>query len=208
MPRPPLVLSAHFSVWTADADEGERTAAGADTDPVACQFWGQPTMGWQEPFHLNDEREANLVASCPLCHLVQHLNRPDIDREAVLIWLPEMAQAALNVLVRQIHLACIGAGVSPILSDAGWSSSKPAAAKPLAAYAALQERSAVAMERLGTNSPRLLGGVLLDLRLDPLTRADLLGGLRLLPRGQLFRQGRDIYPAMLRDWSGQRANAA
>ena len=33
-------------------------------------------------------------------------------------------------------------------------------------------------------------------------RAELLAGLRLLPLGQLFRGGRDVYPEMLTGWLG------
>src|SRR5260370_2178786 len=102
MARLPLHLSAHPTAWTADADQDERGAhvpAGA-----TCQFCGQPTAGWQEPYHLNDDHadnsHANIAVSCPLCHLPQHLHRPDIDGEAVLIWLPDMAQGAVNILAR------------------------------------------------------------------------------------------------------------
>src|SRR5271157_5511698 len=41
--------------------------------------------------------------ACPLCHLVRHLERPTIDEEAVLIWLPELTQAALIAIVREAH---------------------------------------------------------------------------------------------------------
>src|SRR5690348_13546883 len=42
--------------------------------------------------------------ACPLCALASGLARPRIDAEAALIWLPEMSQAALSVLVRAMHL--------------------------------------------------------------------------------------------------------
>src|ERR1700726_3406064 len=103
-----LTLSAHPSAWTADADQGER--GGRGPSGITCQFCGQLTAGWQKAYHLNDDhadhRAANIAVSCPLCHLPQHLHRPEIDREAVLIWLPEMAQGAVNIIARHIHLAC------------------------------------------------------------------------------------------------------
>ena len=205
MARFPLALSAHPSAWNADAEPGERGAV-APTATVTCQFCGQPTAGWQEPYHLNDDHAdatpSNLVASCPLCHLPQHLNRPDIDSEAVLIWLPEMAQAALNVLARHVHLACVAAGASPVSGQPPRSTCTSAANAPLAVYRALHDRAAVADIRLGTNSPRQLGAALLELPAAGYERRTaLLGGIRLLPLGRLFRNGRDIYPEMLRDWA-------
>jgi intracellular multiplication protein IcmJ len=207
MARLSLVPSAHPSAWTTDDDRVEREADRAVVR--LCAFCGQPTFGWQAPFHLNDDhaddRPANLAASCPLCHLVQHLNRPDIDREAVLIWLPEMAQGAITILVRQIHVALAAARASPILPSVPYTGTTPAVMRPMAAYRALHERATAAELRLGTASPRALGAALLGLNItDEKHRARLLGGLRLLPRGQLFANGRDIYPDILRDWAGRR----
>jgi intracellular multiplication protein IcmJ len=207
MARLSLVPSAHPSAWTTDDDKAEREADHETAS--SCAFCGQPTCGWQTPFHLNDDhaddRPANLAAGCPLCHLVQHLNRPDIEREAVLIWLPEMAQGAITILGRQIHLALVAARASPILPSVPYTGTTPAVMRPMAAYRALHERATAAELRLGTASPRALGAALLGLNItDEKRRARLLGGLRLLPRGQLFANGRDIYPDILRDWAAPR----
>jgi intracellular multiplication protein IcmJ len=179
---------------------GERKGVSA---AATCQFCGQPTVGWQEPFHLNDDhadnRPDNLVPGCPLCHLPQHLHRATIDDEAVLIWLPEMAQAAISVLARQIHLSCVREGLSPAYADLGHVTPMSAAYR---AYRTLHERSAAADLRLGTSSPRQLGAALRDMRPgDYERRAVLLGGIRLLSIGRLFRRGTDIYPKVLRDWA-------
>jgi intracellular multiplication protein IcmJ len=202
MARPPLILSAHPSAWTADAGTGERKAAVHHT--ATCQFCGQPTAGWQELYHLNDDHEdgspANMAISCPLCHLPQHLNRSTIDDEAVLIWLPEMAQGALNVLARQIHLACVGEGLPAAYGEVARSA--PTMSAAYRTYRTLHERSAAAALRLGTQSPRQLGAALRELApSDYARRATLLGGVRLLPLGRLFRAGVDIYPKILRDWA-------
>jgi hypothetical protein len=204
MARFPLVLSAHPSAWIAEAEPCERKADASAT--VICQFCGQPTAGWDERYHLNDDHAdsapENLALSCKLCHLTQHLNRLEIDSEAVLIWLPEMAQAALNVLARHIHLGCHAVGISPVYGQAVVTTSVPRSGAPLAAYRALHERATVADIRLGTSSPRQLGAALLELPPSHYERrATLLGGIRLLPLGRLFQTGRDIYPTMLRDWA-------
>jgi hypothetical protein len=204
MARFPLALSAHPSAWTVDAETGKPGAVAA---VATCQFCGQPTAGWQEPFHLNDDHAddsaANIASSCPLCHLPQHLNRPDIDREAVLIWLPEMAQGAVNVLARQIHLTCKANGLTPVYEDlARRSSAVIGTSAAYHAYRTLFERTAAADLRLGTTSPRHLGAALRELPPpDYERRSALLGGIRLLPIGRLFHHGRDIYPDMLRDWA-------
>jgi len=201
MARPPLVLSAHPSAWTADAGVGERKAVSSE---ATCQFCGQMTAGWQEPFHLSDDHDDNspdnLVVSCPLCHLSQHLHRPTIDEEAVLIWLPEMAQGAVSVLTRKIHLACIGEGLLAAYDDLARTA--PTISAAYRAYRTLHERSAAAALRLGTVSPRQLGVALRELpSAEYRRRAALLGGIRLLPLGRLFRRGIDSYPKMLRDWA-------
>jgi intracellular multiplication protein IcmJ len=201
MARPPIVLSAHPSAWTADAGTGERTAV---LSSATCQFCGQSTQGWQERFHLNDNHDdtspGNLVLSCPLCHLSQHLHRPTIDDEAVLIWLPEMAQGAVNVLARQIHLACVREGLTAAYSDLARMA--PTMSAAYSAYRTLHERRVAAELRLGTHSPRQLGAALRELTpSDYARRAALLGGIRLLPLGRLFWGGLNIYPKMLRDWA-------
>ena len=37
------------------------------------------------------------------CSLVRHLERETIAEEAVLIWLPDLSQAALNALANGVH---------------------------------------------------------------------------------------------------------
>src|ERR1700738_1136469 len=110
-----LTLSAHPPAWTADADQGER--GGRGPSGTTCQFCGQLTAGWQEAYHLNDDhadhRAANIAVSCPLCHLPQHLHRPESHREAVLIGRRKVPRGPANTTARHIHLACDAAGLSP-----------------------------------------------------------------------------------------------
>ncbi|RZK87334.1 MAG: hypothetical protein EOO66_20250 [Methylobacterium sp.] len=70
------------------------------------------------------------------------------------------------------------------------------------AYRALRERAAPVLDRLGSNSFADLGEALLGLGPEAYAgRAELLAGLRLLPLGQLFHDGQDIYPQMLTAWT-------
>jgi intracellular multiplication protein IcmJ len=204
MTKRPMLLSAHPSAWDDAADPEHRPDHAA-----SCRFCGEPTAGWQAAFHLDSDHgnndPGNLAIACTLCHLGQHLNRPDIDREATLIWLPELAQSEIIRLVREIHLQCHTAKTRP--SDLHSVSSRISA--PLlgsfAAYQALLERQEAAEARLGTISPKALGAALLELPPEATaTLPDRLSGIRLLPLGRLFRDGEDIYPTILTAWSEQR----
>jgi intracellular multiplication protein IcmJ len=204
MARPPLVLSAHSSAWSADAGQGGRGTRADGTG--LCQYCGQSTGGWQGPSPVSASPAA---LRCALCELPQNLNRAEIDREAILVWLPEMAQPALNILVRQIHLACFQAGTAPAFGDGSHAKAPPSATPAIMTYRTLHDRAATAEVRLGTASPRQLGVALLALKAaDYERRAALMGGLRLLSLGRFFHEGRDIYPDMLRAWAAMRGQPA
>ena len=140
----------------------------------------------------------NVVSSCVLCHLAQHLDRETIDEEATLVWIPELTQGALNALARGVHATLQRYGLpadltrAPVFGDA-------AADAAFAASMALRARSVKVEALLGTCSPRNLGFALLGLKPDVYSRrATLLGGLRLLPLGRYYRNGRDVYPELLK----------
>lgn len=176
---------------------------------AACRFCGFEAGDWQERFHCNgdhaDDSAANIVPACPLCHLAQHPERPQIDAEARLIWMPEMSQAGLNCLVRGLHLTLHSHGHQVDLRRPPRDAA-PRLVAAFRAFHALRERAAPAIDRLGSNSFAELGAALLDLRPDRYEgRADLLAGLRLLPLGQLYRGGRNIYPEMLTAWAAKPA---
>ena len=197
-----LSLSVHASTLLMTA------ASIMEPNPLAaqpCRFCGQVSGIWQEPYHLDGDHTNdvadNLVASCPLCHLVQHLERPRIEEEAALIWLPAMSQRALIALARTLHLKLHAAG-EPL--DVAVATSRRAEACAHF-YRALQEllaRAASARTRLGTSSPRELGAALRALPAAVYARRDqLLGGLRLLPLGRLYHGDQDVYPDILATWA-------
>ena len=148
----------------------------------------------------------NATAQCALCLLVRHLDRPRIDDEAELVWLPEMSQPAVNITMREIHIRLRALGES---LDAATPPQRdtPERRRLHHARAALRERTGAAAARLGKIRPTELGRALL--RLSPgayARRSKLLGGLRLLPAGHFFDGGRDIYPAIVDGWSGVAAS--
>jgi hypothetical protein len=161
----------------------------------SCPFCGVRLAEGRKPFSCADGLEE---ASCAPCFLVRHLERETIAEEAVLIWLPEMTQSALNALANRAHrlLAAEGAlylAASPFSVTSG-DHPNPA----LEAIRAIEVRSAEAEARFGTASPRVLGQALL--RAEPklyAERARRLGGLRLWSRGRFFVAGEDVYPRVI-----------
>jgi hypothetical protein len=195
----PLVPSAHASSWYAVvADEGPGLAPPAR---AACRFCGWTEPGWLELFHLNGDHEdaapGNLVWACVLCHLHQHLDRPQIEQEAALIWLPDMSPAAVVALARHCHLVLTRHDRTPGSTRRKRRNGAAVAAAETALKALLAQRRSMEI-RLGTASPRDLGAALLGLAEDVYAlRSDLLAGIRLLPLGRYFRDGTDIYPQLL-----------
>lgn len=198
MARASLVLSAQRPAWSTGSGLNRGEVGSSDR---ACQFCGLSAAGWQEPLVVN-------APCCPLCSLSLHLERGTIDREATLIWLPEMAQGALNILLRNLHLT-LRAGGHPSgpsqVSSAGPASEQARSAR--IAYETLAARGDAAGIRLGTNLPSQLGAALLSLsRAEYDRRAELLGGARLLASGTFYDSGHDIYPSFLASWAGPRTD--
>ncbi len=204
----PLVPSAHLSAWIPDADtEGVREAHRATLlrDDHTCRFCGFQASDRQDvvPLDGNPANRApdNLTTCCLLCATVQQLSRPTAAREAVLIWLPQMSQAVLNNMVRGIHLSLRLEGQSPVLG------SRPTKDTPLVraawrAYDALAARQPDADLHIGTVSPVELAAALLDMApASYARRGDMLGGIRVLHRGQHFQNGSDVYPKILNSWA-------
>jgi hypothetical protein len=129
---------------------------------------------------------------------VRHLERDTIAEEAVLIWLPEMTQAALNALAHGAHRRLARDGALRWAANPFGLEHIPNGA--LDVIRALEARSVEAETRLGASSPRVLGAALM--RMKPRLyedRARLLGGLRLLSQGRFFVDGEDIYPQLIAD---------
>jgi len=190
-----LSLSAHASTLLMTA------APIMEPNPFAgqpCRFCGQVSGIWQEPYHLDGDHTNdvadNLVASCPLCHLVQHLERPRIEEEAALIWLPEMSQRALIALARTLHLKLHAAG-EPLDVAVAASNHAEACAHFCRTRQELLARAAPAKTRLGAALRALPAAVYAR-------RDQLLGGLRLLPLGRLYHGDQDVYPDILATWAG------
>ena len=116
------------------------------------------------------------------------------------VWLPELTQNLLNVVVRNIHRTFYREGLPATLEK------RPIVAEhdlvcAWRAYTALQRRAGSARSVIDTDRPSELAVALQALSPgDYARRVSLLGGLRLLHRGRSIRDGRDFYPEQLRAW--------
>ena len=194
----PLVLSANFS----GQDAGPLGATGEVlncSDELRCPFCGLPSGRWQN-FIAPARRSYDCVAGCVLCFLCRHLERPRIDEEAALVWLPEMSQPALNVTMREVHVQLRTLGED--LYDAGrLRLDTPERLRLYYARSAIGARAAAAASRLGTDKPSELAGALC--RFSPAAhtnRAKLLDGVRLLPLGRFYAGNKDVYPEIVDGW--------
>ena len=100
----PLVPSVHPSAWIFEPDGAgheEAIRAAFARDRHTCRFCGHVATAWQEVFHLDSDHDNwavdNLVTACTLCHGVQHLGRPTVEQEQVLIWLPDMSSGGTQL---------------------------------------------------------------------------------------------------------------
>jgi intracellular multiplication protein IcmJ len=194
-----LALSVHPSSWGRVAETQGKLGAKR-VEGGSCRFCGLDAPDWQELFHVSgdhrDDRPGNVVSSCVLCHLSQHLDRPRIEEEACLIHAPGLSQVVINAIAREVHLAFVRRGKALPIGDLAWLEIERDLRGPYAAFKGLESLAESARDRFGTASPRELGAALLVSKrgggsLDT-------GGLRLLPLGKYFRGGRDIYPGLLR----------
>ncbi len=145
--------------------------------------------------------------SCVLCGLAQSLHRTTIDEEVRLIWLPEMSQPALNVLVRQIHCDLQALGESVFCDD---NPSHPGGLRT-ALYTGqriLRERSDAIVEKLGSSRASDLADALTVLSSRHVDVQNLpWGGLRAFPTGRFFVGGLNVYDEIVASWRGSPADA-
>ena len=165
-------------------------SAQTGTSPAhQCAFCGQPAGT-----HASTDR------CCALCTLVQQLDRPRIDEEVRLIWLPEMSQAALVCLVREMHSRLRSTG-EHLSADTFPAVLTPERSTLHYARSALLARREVAAEHAGTSLASDLAHVLAHMDAGAYDRRHrLLAGLRALPTGRFFVGSEDVYPEVVDSW--------
>lgn len=203
----PLIPSVHPSAQRAEGNldaRREPCIQALARDRQTCRFCALPAGSWQDVFTINDDHADisadNLAAACPLCHGVQHIADAHADEQMRVIWLPEISQNLLNVVVRGIHEILHREGLPctlakrPIFNTAAVSAA-------WRAYLAFDRRASTARSVIDSDRPRDLAAALSALTpAEYERRASLIGGLRLLHRGRHFQDGRDVYADQLDAW--------
>ena len=161
----------------------------------SCPFCGVRLAEGREPFLCADGFEE---LSCVPCFLVRHLERETIAEEAVLIWLPDLSQAALNALANGVHRRLAAEGALYLAASPFAVSLSGTPNPALEAIRAIEMRRAEAETLFGTSSPRVLGQALMRAKPNLYAdRARRLGGVRLWSRGRFFVDGEDVYPRLI-----------
>ena len=168
-----------------------------ERDKHTCRYCGFRTTQYQRVHPKNwetfDLRPESMVTACIFCDQCFALEQVGVMGSGTLIYLPEMAQAALNHLARAVYVAEAG-------DDADL--------KSLAerALAALKSRQGEAKRRLGTDDPMILASAMFEYLSDTdyRNRAEKLEGLRLLPLPQRMVRGPrgevDQFPMIRQSW--------
>lgn len=213
----PLVPSVKCENWRMyDKDSGEADAEfqrvrkkALERDNHSCRFCSFRSLKWQEVHHLNDDhadnRLDNLVTACPFCHMVQHIGLAGRNEEAVLVWLPEIAQDDLHHLVRTALVAQRQSDIiksDPRANPATLRLFRESADVARSVLAAFRSREIEAEARLGSSDPLEIGNAMLLLPdREYARRAEFLSGIRLLPLGKRFQEREDVMVKHIDSWT-------
>lgn len=164
-------------------------------DKGTCQFCGFRSSRFQTIRLTQPQAPAradSYVTACPFCDQCFELEQVAFAGSGILIWLPEIGQAALHHVARAIYVARAEGGE---MGDAA-----------RVALDALMVRRYEARRRLGTDDPLALATVLLDHLRDvsPAEVASRMDGIRLLPTDKRMarRKGTETntFDEMLSHW--------
>lgn len=167
-----------------------------ERDDYTCQFCGLKSKKYQEIYHVNgfegDYREKNCLTACPFCHQCFDLQKVVDMKSGVLIWLPEMSQVELNIVMRGLYAGRLTKG--------------PIAEASNRAIDSLMHRREDARKRLGSDDPGTLAIIMRDFLTEKHYQATpkLLDGIRLMPLDKRMVTEDDLefnkFPQILTYW--------
>lgn len=162
-------------------------------DDHTCRFCGFHAQQYQRAIPWVEAGDPPYATVCTFCEQSLNLERTGVIGSGLLLWLPEIAQAELNHLVRAIYVARASKG--------------PMAELATRALDALTVRRAEAKKRLGSDDPLLLATILresLDENEGRIAAAKL-EGIRLLPSEKYMMRGAkgdtNQFPHMVKYWA-------
>lgn len=218
----PLILSAKREDWrmndanSEDADAEFKTVKRKvrERDQHRCRFCGFKQVKadyYMQVHHRNDDhhdnRPENLVTACMHCHAVQHIGLWGLQGEAVLVYLPEVDQFALNHFLRTIMVAQRFAdklaadakvpakGSSPKQIGERLRGARKMAEQAQSLFDRIRACEADAQKRLGTSNPADVATAMLQMPDEAYAeRHRFLAPYRLLLLGHHHPGGRQVHP--------------
>ena len=78
-------------------------------DDYTCRFCSLRALKFQEVHHIDDNHDnnkpSNLITACSLCHQVFHIWFAGHNRSGTIVYIPEVDQVGLNILIRTLWIA-------------------------------------------------------------------------------------------------------
>lgn len=199
------------------ADEADRAFQAVrrsilETFDYTCVYCSHRSEKYQEVHHGDDDHKnndpKNLWCTCPLCHQVFHIGLAGMRDGAEIVYVPELSQAEINQLALVIWLVTeTNENRFKDPQDRLYFSKLSGRAKSIQGFlenrrgavllklkAALKEENSFPPElldkiKLSHITPNLLSNVLMSLDDQAYERrAELLGGLRMLPKPARFQE--------------------
>lgn len=199
----PIKLGIHRQDWSGQGSARSFTnqpelekAKILERDNHTCQFCGFRAEKYQEIYHKNgyddDFSDDNCLTACIFCHQCFDLTSVANMTSGVLIWLPEIGQAALHHIMRALYVARFAQG--------------PLSEATKETLQTLKNRRLEAKKRLGSDNPADLSVVLEDFLNDKQYKRvqSKLKGIRLMPLDRRIIQDDhltyNIFPQILTYW--------
>jgi intracellular multiplication protein IcmJ len=204
----PITLGVNRTNWSkknisnpgvSDADLDKARKKIFIRDENTCQCCGFKSEKYQLVLYIDGDArnvsDQNCLTTCPFCHQCFDLSQVEKLQSGMLIWLPEIGQAALHHIMRALYIARVTQG--------------PLAVAARSTIDEFYERADEARKRLGSSDPAALALVLHDFLSHKQYEkaAEQLRGIRLLPldRRMVTQDGLEInqFAEMLAYWRGK-----
>jgi intracellular multiplication protein IcmJ len=188
---PPVPPGTFMEAWGVDGELTAVERAAIRRDLHCCRACGFVSEEHQRAVALNGNRRDldQTVTLCLFCHQCFHLDKVAGMESGVLIRLPELTQAELHHVARELYVGRVLGGET--------------AATAQACLDALLARRAQARERIGSDDPAALAERLAAAD-DPAALDAELDGIRLLPLDRrLVRKGNvleNLFPPIVGYW--------
>lgn len=167
-----------------------------ERDDHTCQYCGFKSDKYQKLLFTGENAEkvakTDFNTACTYCYQCFHIDKIPQMQSGTIIWLPEISQAELNNITRAIYIARITQG--------------PMADAARDALEILMRRKEEAVNKLGTDDPRILATIFQDFMegKEYAFRNKRIDGFRIMPLDRrLVREGElefNQFPQMLAYW--------